>query len=249
MRDATRKQERRIKRIKTVSATLGRLGWRSYFSMESGKGYCRLYVMPKIYLETGRVEYRGLLRKASASFGLQNQHQKNGIDTEAVPKLKGRAEKPTRVRKNAALTQNTVTAGAQDVARVYPAGKRLLNPERNSPMAHSPRAGEEVLCLGWNSRGGCARCDKCERKHDSMRDKNTHRAVASEMISRCGHVKRDALITPENIDGAVDQLRESNKRTHGAHPIVPSQEWWQETSGAYSANIGNQVDIGQVAPG
>ena len=153
------------------------------------------------------------------------------------------------MKKNAALTQNTVTAGAQDVTRLYLAGKRLLKPERNLPMAHAPRAGKGVCCWDLDSHGGCARGGKCGRKHDSMGDKNTHWAVDAEMIGRGGHVKRDARIAPGNIDGVVDQLRGSNKRTHGEHPIVPSKAWWRKTAGAYSANIGDQADIGHVVHG
>ena len=83
--------------------------------------------------------------KVLESPGIQNQPKKNGIDKEAVPKVKVMAKKPTRVGKSAAITQNTVTAGDQDVTRLYPAGKRLLKPERKLSMAHAPRPGKEVL--------------------------------------------------------------------------------------------------------
>ena len=86
-------------------------GWKypRTFSMVSGKRYWRRYVLPKIDLESGRAEYRGSLPEASASFGLRNQPRKNGVATEAVPKVNGKAKKQTRVIKNTALTQNTVT--------------------------------------------------------------------------------------------------------------------------------------------
>ena len=90
----------------------------------------------KIDLETGRVEYRGSLPKVLASFGIQNQPKKIGIDMEAAPEINGRPKQKTKLRKS-----NTVTAGAQDVTRLYPAGKRLLKPERNLSLAHAPRDG------------------------------------------------------------------------------------------------------------
>ena len=111
-------------------------------------------------------------------------------------------------------------------------------------MAHAPRAGKDVFCWGWNSHGGFARCDKGDRKRDSMSDKHLRRTVAAELIRRGGHVKRDARLAPENVDGVIDQLRESNKRKHGEQPIVHSKAWWRETSGAYSANSDDQSDSG-----
>ena len=71
---------------------------------------------------------------------------------EAVPKIKGKPKLKTKLRKS-----NAVTAGAQDVTRLYPAGKRLLKPERNLSTAHAPRDGKEVFCWDWNSHGGCVR--------------------------------------------------------------------------------------------
>ena len=80
-----------LKELKRLARHSEGWGYPHTFSMESGKGYWRRYVLPKIDLETARAEYRGALPKLSASFGLQNQPQKNGIDTEAVRKVKGRA--------------------------------------------------------------------------------------------------------------------------------------------------------------
>ena len=82
-----------------------------------------------------------------------------------------------------------------------------------------------------------------------MSDKNSHRTVASETIRRGGRAKRATRIMPENIDGAVDQLRERNKRTNGGHPIIPSKAWWQKTAGTYSSTTGEQPDSGRGAPG
>ena len=107
------------------------------FSMESGKGYWIRYVLPKIDLDTGRAEYRGALPKVLASFGLLHRPPRNGDDAEAVPKVEGKGKK-VRLEKGAVLAQNTVTAGAQDMTRLYPAGKRLLKPESNLYMAHEP---------------------------------------------------------------------------------------------------------------
>ena len=163
--------------------------------------------------------------------------------------MKGRAEKPTRARKNAALNQNTVTAGAHDVTRLYPAGKRLLKPGRNFPTAHAPRVGKEVFCWDWNSQGGFPRGDKCARKRDRTSDKNLHWAFASEMVRRGGHAVRDSRISPGNIDGAIDQLRGSDKRTHGGHPIAPSKAWRQKPAVAYSVNLSDHAESGQVSPG
>ena len=175
-----------------------------------------------------------------ASFGLLNRPQKNGTDVEAVPKVKGGAKRHPTLGKKAWLAQNTVTAGAQDVASMYHAGNRLLKPERNLSMAHAPRVGKDVFCWDWNSHGGCSRGDKCVRKHDIMSDKNLHCAVLAELVRRGGHVKREYRIAPGNIDGAIDQLRESNKRTHGERPIAPSKAWWKKTAGAYSGNFEGQ---------
>ena len=171
--------------------------------MESGKGYWRRYVLPKIDLETGRAECRGSMPNVLASFGLGDQPQKLGVDAEAAPKIKGKPKQKTNLRRS-----NTVAAGAQVVTRLYPAGKRLLKPERNLSMAHAPRSGKEVFFWGWNSHGGCVRGDKCGRKQDSMGAKNLHWAVTAEMIRRGGHAKRSTRVMPENIDGAVGQLRE-----------------------------------------
>ena len=168
---------------------LGRLtryseGWKypHTFSMESGKGYWRRYVIPKIDLGTGWAEYRGALRKVLAPFGALHPPPKNGADAVAAPKVKGNA-KMIRLGMGAGLAQNTLKAGPQDATRLYPSGKRQLKPGRNLSMAHAPRAGKEVFCWDWNSRGGCPRGEKCERKHDSMGDKNLHCATAA---NRCG---------------------------------------------------------------
>ena len=116
-------------------------------------------------------------------------------------------------------------------------------------MAHAPRSGKDVFCWDWNVRVGCARGGKCDRKHASMGDKNLHWAVSADMIRRGGHVKRESRIAPENIDGAIDQLRGSNKRTHGEQPIAPSKAWWQKTDGPHSGNLNDQSCNGNPEPG
>ena len=74
-----------LKELKLLSRHSDGRKYHHTFSTESGKGYLGRYVLPKIDLETGRVEYQGALPKVLASFRLQNQHQKNGIDTQAAP--------------------------------------------------------------------------------------------------------------------------------------------------------------------
>ena len=66
---------------------------------------------------------------------------------------------------------------------------------------------------------------KCDRKHDTVCDQNQHWAVAAEMVRRGGCRKRHVQISPDNIDGMADQMREGNKRTHGGNPIIPTQAW------------------------
>ena len=65
-----------------------------------------------------------------------------------------------------------------------------------------------------------------------MSEKNLHWAVAAELIRRGGHKNRPTRITPENVDGMVDQLRESNQRVRGEQPLVGAKPWWQKTAGS-----------------
>lgn len=65
-----------------------------------------------------------------------------------------------------------------------------------------------------------------------MSGKNLHSAVTAELIRRGGNKKRPARVSPENIDGVVDQLRETNQRAHGAQPLVATKALWQKTAGA-----------------
>ena len=160
------------------------------------------------------------------------------------PQDKGYAEAGNKVGGS-----KTETAGAQDVARLYPDGKRLLKPGRNPSMAHAPRAGKEVFCRDWNIRGGCGRGDKCDREHDSVSDRNLQWTFAAEMIRRGGNTKRPTRVAPENIDGMVHQLRESNKRTHGGQPMIPSKAWWQKTAGANSESPGERPENGRGESG
>ena len=48
-----------LKGLKRLASYSGEWKYPNTFSMESGKGYWRRYVLPKIDLETGRAEYRG----------------------------------------------------------------------------------------------------------------------------------------------------------------------------------------------
>ena len=121
------------------------------FITASGKGYWRGYVLPKTNLGAGRGEYRGSLPMALASFGMQSQPQEIGVDAEAVPKIKGAPKKKLKLR-----NINKGAAGAQDVARLFPAGKRLLKPEWTY-LWFAPRVVKGVFFWGWNSHGGCVR--------------------------------------------------------------------------------------------
>ena len=61
----------------------------------------------------------------------------------------------------------------------------------------------------------------CDREHDTMSGENLHWATAAELIRRGGGRKnRPTRIIPENVDGMVDQLRESNQSVHGEQPLV-----------------------------
>ena len=99
-------------------------------------------------------------------------------------------------------------------------------------MAHAPRSGKDVSCRGWNSHGGCARGLMCDRKHDTMSGKNLHWTVSAELIRRGGRKNRPTRIAPGNVDGVVDQLRESNQRVHGEQPLVGAKPWWQKKAGS-----------------
>ena len=108
--------------------------------VESREWYWRRYVLPNIGLCAGRAEYLGSLQKLMASFGLSPTPVKPPTDLEANPNGIAEAKSKLKVGKG-----NTLTAGAQDAARLYPAGKRLLKPERNISMANASRAGKEFL--------------------------------------------------------------------------------------------------------
>ena len=54
---------------------------------------------------------------------------------------------------------------------------------------------------------------------------------------------------PDNIDGMVGQMRESNKRTHGEQPLIPSNAWWQKTAGASRTSVGKTQEAGRGASG
>ena len=75
-----------------------------------------------------------------------------------------------------------------------------------------------------------------------MSDRNLQWAVSAEILRRGGHSNRQTRLLPGNIDGVVGQLREINKRTHGAHPLIPSNAWWRKTAGASgAAGVGRPV--------
>lgn len=115
--------------------------------MESSKCYWGRFVFPKIDLETGRAVSCGALRKVLASFGITAPNPKADKVTNEVddprPKGKGKRDKGGKGLK---LVGAAVTAGLLDAPRLYPAGKRLLKPERNLAMAHAPRSGKDVFC-------------------------------------------------------------------------------------------------------
>ena len=81
-----------------------------------------------------------------ASFGLHNKQRTNGADFDAIAKVKGGgAKRQPILGRNSSIAQNTATAGAQDATRMYQAGERLLQSERNIPKAHAPCSGKEVF--------------------------------------------------------------------------------------------------------
>ena len=95
-------------------------------------------MLSEIGLETGRSEYRGASPKALSSFGLSAQTMNSGGDTDAIPNEKARS------KGGQSGQGGTLTSGAQAVTGLYPAGKRLLKPERNLHMAHEPPGGKVV---------------------------------------------------------------------------------------------------------
>ena len=104
----------------------------------------------------------------------------------------------------------------------------MLKPERNLAMAHAPRCGKDVFRWGWNTHSGCGRSPNCDRKHETMSEQILHWAVATELIRRGGHKNRSTRIAPGNVDGMVDQLRDSNQRVYGEQPLVNTKAWWRE---------------------
>ena len=146
------------------------------------------YVLPKIDSETGRSEYRGEMPEVLASFGaVAGGSAKIPADV-ATAKTMGKGKKGRG--KGGKPKANTLTAGGTVVARLYPAGKRLLKPERNLAMAHAPRCGKGVFCWDWNAHSGCGRVPNCNRKHETMGEKNLRWAVDAELIRR-GDIKAD----------------------------------------------------------
>ena len=65
-------------------------------------------------------------------------------------KPKGKGEKGSG--KGGKPNSNTLTAGGAEIARLRPADKRLLKPERNLAMANAPRCGKDVFSRGWNAQ-------------------------------------------------------------------------------------------------
>ena len=121
--------------------------------MESSKGYCGRFVLPKIDLGAGRAEYLGALPNVLASFGIaavsgKGDKTANGVD-DPKPKGNGKRGKGRGGRAEGI----TFMAGVLDAPRLYPSGKRLLKPERSLAMAHARRVGQDVFFGGWNLRG------------------------------------------------------------------------------------------------
>lgn len=201
---------------------------------------------PKIDLEKGRSEYRGALPKVLASFGIAPSDVKHTVDVEQeAGQEKGRHGKKKK-GEGGKGSSNTTTAGAQEVGRLYASGKRLPKPERNLAMAHAPRSGKDVFCWNRHRHGGCSKEDKCGRRHDAMSKKNLHWAVAAELTRRGGRRSRSARILPENFDGVVAQLRDTNQRIRGEQPLVATNSWWQKTAG--SLNIAEKTRIAEPGP-
>ena len=219
-------------------------GWKfpHTFCMESSKGYWRRYVIPEIDLETGRSEYRGALPKVLASFGVTA-----GANAKAQPEGEGVKPKGKgREGEGGKGAGRNLTTGGTDVARLYPAGERLLKPERNLEMARAPRRGEDAFFWDCNAHGGCARGDRrVIEKHDTMSEKNLHWEIAAELIRRGGRKNRQSMIAPENADGMADQLRDSNQKAHGEQPLAATKAWWQKTAGSVNHTMVATTEAGQ----
>ena len=80
-----------------------------------------------------------------------------------------------------------------------------------------------------------------------MSEKNIHWAASAELIRRGGRKNRPTRIDPENVDGVVDQLRESNHRVRGGQPLVGVKPWRQKTTGAADRTLEiPQTDLGNT---
>ena len=164
------------------------------FSMETSKGYWRRYVLPKIDLETGRVEYIGSLPNVVASFGASDADSKSQGDQVAVHNQKAKGGNGKyRGHHHSRRTRRRATK---------PNWQTIAETERSSSMAHAPGSGKRFPG-GRNIHGGCGKGGKCERNRDMMSAKNLHWAIAAELIRRGGRRIRPSRIAPENVDGMV----------------------------------------------
>ena len=90
----------------------------------------------------------------------------------------------------------------------------------------------EAFCGDWDSRGGCARCEACGKKHDSLFGGNLHWAIESDLVRRGERKNRPSRVLPGDVDGIIDKLRENNQRHHGEQPLVPPKAWWPKATGS-----------------
>ena len=79
--------------------------------------------------------------------------------------------------------------------------------------AQTNKAGT-AICWDFASHGGCGRGAKRANAHGNMTAKNIHWGVKCELARR-GGLRSEKRIIPDDVDGVIRQLTESNKRTEG----------------------------------
>ena len=112
---------------------------------------------------------------------------------------------------NEEITQDVakVTSGP---ARQYPTGKCLTKGEATKARFRPPHDGQgKSICWDFNSHAGGFRGPTSMNSHVRMKPGPIHWCLQDGLIRRGRNRRSGKLIPPQEIDGAIGQLREKNR--------------------------------------
>ena len=237
LRQAVGKQanQTELRRIGCQLGPKGKARWfyPRTFEMTTEAGYWSRVVVPKM---DEAIEKEGF---ATARDRILGKLPKRGGGEGVAPKgkakagTKGNAWKEWKEWKDAGKQvggQPEVEEAKAEPPRMYPVGEKLTKTERNSAISNGPRnSANKAMCWDFNSHGGCRFGNKCFNAHETMLPSGLHWCVKAEMIRR-GGFKQEKRVPPNDVDGMIRVLRETNLGIPGLQKDANSQQVGSNTS-------------------